>query len=171
MKLTGKRQAPAALSPGRAVSIPTEYKMTGAYSQAGHFKRPEKSLQLQWWACTNSQVLQFGALNHQCCYLTVRSHITLRISRLFFWSFVSTIPPCNLTVFLLNFHLPFTWRCSEIPLLPITKCTSATKWMWGSIWTIQTFLALYWDNPLLYQHTTLLQIFLNNKQQRCTGDK
>ena len=38
MKLTGKLQAPAALSPGKAVSIPTEYRMTGAYSQAGHFK-------------------------------------------------------------------------------------------------------------------------------------
>jgi len=47
-------------------------------------QRPKKSLQLQQWACTNSQVLQFGALNHQCCYLTVRCH-------LFLWSFVSTI--------------------------------------------------------------------------------
>lgn len=54
-------------------------------------QRPEKSLQLQLRACTNLQVLQFGALSHQCCYLTVRSHITLRISRLFLWSFVSTI--------------------------------------------------------------------------------
>jgi len=38
MKLTGKLQAPAALSPGKVVSIPTEYRMTGAWSQAGHFK-------------------------------------------------------------------------------------------------------------------------------------
>jgi hypothetical protein len=117
-------------------------------------------------------MLQFGALNHQCCYLMVRSHITRRISRLFLWSFVSTI--CSMQcdcIPVLNFHLPFTWKCSEIPLLPNTKCTYDTKWTWGSAWMIQTFLALYSDIPLLYQHKTLLQIFLNTKQQRCTRDK
>jgi len=38
MKLTGELQAPAALSPGKAVSIPIEYRLTGDYSQAGHIK-------------------------------------------------------------------------------------------------------------------------------------
>jgi hypothetical protein len=38
MKLTGELQAPAALSPGKAVSVPTEYRLIGAYSQAGYFK-------------------------------------------------------------------------------------------------------------------------------------
>jgi hypothetical protein len=38
MKLTSKLQDPAALSPEKAVSIHTEYRLIGAYSQAGHFK-------------------------------------------------------------------------------------------------------------------------------------